>query len=224
MKKIKKGLTLTSVIAICGAVALLIGAIFGLEVFSGYWLSLLLTFGTVALASGFAINSVNYIKVKRVVSIICLSLLGFLTVCALVIFWAKVPVGNWFSKVTCILALATVFFNIIMSLYIQLGDKQKALQIVTYILVAVIDIFLTVVILGINLFKYNGVWQTFGVACLVVLALLCTLAVLSKKNYTNVDAEMNAMGDEYIQVRKSEYNELKARVAELEDQLKQYKK
>ena len=48
--------------------------------------------------------------------------------------------------------------------------------------------------------------------------------VLSKKNYTNVDAEMNAMGDEYIKVRKSEYNELKARVAELEDQLKQYKK
>ena len=35
---------------------------------------------------------------------------------------------------------------------------------------------------------------------------------------------MNAMGDEYIKVRKSEYNELKARVAELEDQLKQYKK
>ena len=111
-----------------------------------------------------------------------------------------------------------------MSLYIQLGDKQKALQIVTYILVAAIDIFLTVVILGINLFKYNGVWQAFGVVCLVVLALLCTLAVLSKKNYTNVDAEMNAMGDEYIKVRKSEYNELKARVAELEDQLKQYKK
>lgn len=224
MKKSKKILTIVSIISICGAVALLIGSIFGIEIFKGNLFRVLLSFATIALAAGFAINSVNYIKVKRVVSIVSLALLSFLTVCAMVIYWAKIPFGSWFSKMTCILALATIFFNIILSLYIQLGNKQKPLQAITYILICTIDIFLTIIILGIDLFKYNGVWQCFSVACLVVLALLCTLAVLGKKNYTQVDAEMNAIGDEYIKVRKSEYNELKARVAELEDKLKQYKK
>ena len=46
---------------------------------------------------------------------------------------------------------------------------------------------------------------------------------MAKKNYTADDAEVSAEGDKYIRIRQSEYNEMKARIAQLEEELKHKK-
>ena len=223
MKQTKKILTITAIASTCLAILMLIGAIFGLDVFSGFGLYLLLSLGTIAVASAFAISAVSFLRIKPIVSYVCLGLLGVLTLFALILYWAPIPTGSWFTRITGVLAIATVFFNIIISFYIKLGNKQKPLQLATYILVVIVDVVLTLLVCGINLFKYGGVWQGFAVICLIVLALMCTLGIMAKKNYTADDAEASIEGDKYIRIRQSEYNEMKARIAQLEEELKHKK-
>lgn len=66
MKTAKKVLTTVSLATMSFAVAMLIGGVFGLKIFSNQiLLNMLLSFATVSLASAFAISSLNLIKSKK---------------------------------------------------------------------------------------------------------------------------------------------------------------
>ena len=67
MEKLKKTLTIVSLATLGIAVAMLIGAVFGLPVFKNHaLLKILLTAATISVTSGMAINETAVIKRKRI--------------------------------------------------------------------------------------------------------------------------------------------------------------
>jgi len=218
LNNIKKILTIVTITSIAIPILLLIGAIFGLEVFSGFTLKLILSLATIAIAGAFSINAVNIYNKKQNISIICLALLGLSTILGIIIYWSDFTTALVFNNLVIVLAMATVLFCIIVSMHIKLQKKHLPIQIITYCLIIIIDIMLTLIVFGIDLLSIDGLSQIFWVLCLVTFALLCTTAVLSKKSI-NEPTNTIENDDKYIKITKKEYENLKNRIKELENQL-----
>ena len=217
MVKAKKVLSFLAIGSTLVAIGLLIASIFGLNLFTGVWLKALSTLATVAIASIFAINAVSFIKFKRTLAMVCLVLIGALAALSIILDWVP-NLPAIIMQITWVLALATVFFNIIVTNVIKLGSSHSVLQAITYILIVAIDVVLSLLILDIvNLFVYNMVPELFATACLVVLALLITLLVLSKKSM-NPEGGLSNDG-KMITISVEEYNFMKAKIADLESKL-----
>lgn len=215
---IKKTLTLTSLIGVGASILMLICAIFGLKVFEWPLLSILLTFATIAMASAFAINAFNLMPKNKIISYIALSLLGVITILWLVVFFSDFKVSQMFTNIVGVISIATVLFNIIVSNNLKLEKRLLGLQLATYILFTIITILLSLLIFGVQIFDIKGMLEIFLVVCLVAIGLLISLKILSKKVVTETDYKTN---EEYIKIKKSEYDALVSRINELEKQLEQ---
>jgi len=213
---IKKTLTLTSLIGVGASILMLICAIFGLKVFEWPLLSILLTFATIAMASAFAINAFNLMPRNKIISYIALSLLALITVLWLVVFFSDFKVPQMFTDIVGVVSIATVLFNIIVSTNLKLEKRLLGLQLATYILFTIITILLALLIFGLQIFDIKGMLEIFLVICLVAIGLLISLKVLSKKVVTETNEKIS---DEYIKIKKSEYDALISRINELEKQL-----
>lgn len=226
MVKLRKGLTISSITTLVLSVGLLIGAIFGLKVFEGVGLKFLLTFAILCAGSLLYINAIDIFPKRRILSIVDMALLGLLIILGLIIVWASIALMSTFGKITAILSLATILFNIIVSIYLKLGKSQQVLQFITYGLIIVLDILLTIIICGVNLFQYNWVWEVFAVLCLITFVLIVTLLILSKKvkpNEVITKNEDKTIKEGYIEVEKSVYDALIAKVEKLEKELEELK-
>lgn len=201
MQKTKKFLMYLSLCTLAICIVLLIGAIFGLDTFNGGLLKVLKSCGTIAIAGFFSINAITMIAKNKTLGIICLGLLATLSTSLLIIVWANIKAGV-FTNIVYILLIATILFNIIVTLNLNLDKRFLILQIVTYLLIAIIDIVLTLVILGNNVLK-GTVLKLFIAGCIVVFGLMCALAILSKKG-------------EKDEPQKEDVSSLKARIDELE--------
>lgn len=208
MKKTKKILMTTSLCTLAICIILLIGAIFGMETFKGTLLKVLESCATIAIAGFFSINALTMTRKNKTLGYVCLSLLGLLSLCMLIIIWASVKAGT-FTKLVYILLIATVLFNIIVTLNLNLDKRFFALQIITYVLIFAIDVILTLVIFGSNILK-GSVLKLFIAGCIIVFGLMCALAILSKKT----DKE---------EPPKEDIASLKKRIAELEAENKALK-
>lgn len=224
MTKLRKGLTISSIVTLVVAVGMLIGAIFGLKVFEGTLLKILLTFSIFCVGSTLYLNAIDIYSKKRILSIVDMALLGVLIVLGLIIVWTGTQLSSTFGRITAILSLATILFNIIISNYLKLGKSQKVLQIITYSLIIVLDILLTLVICGVKLFDYSWFWKVFAVLCLVTFILLVTLSILSKKvKPEQVINVTHSVKEGYIEVEKTVYEALIAKVEKLENELEKLK-
>lgn len=224
MTKLRKGLTISSIVLLVLTVGMLIGAIFGLQVFEGTLFKFLLTFAILCAGSTLYLNAVDIYSKRKILSIVDMAMLGILIVLGLIIVWAAIELFSTFGRITAILSLATILFNIIIANYLKLGKSQKVLQIITYSLIIVLDILLTIVICGVKLFDYNWFWQVFAVLCLVTFILLVTLSILSKKEKPEqVINVTHSVKDGYIEVEKTVYDALIAKVEKLENELEKLK-
>lgn len=221
MKTAKKVLTTVSLATMSFAVAMLIGGVFGLKIFSNQiLLNMLLSFATVSLASAFAISSLNLIKKQKTVSIISLILLFICLVFALIIYWSNFQIPAWFGKSTIIISVTTILFIIIVSASIKLGNRHRVLQGITFGLITVLDIIIAIAVFGVPVFELAGFVQIFVVACLVVFALLCTLGILGKKS---LEPEPKTQEKGFVKISVDEYESLKAEIKKLKEELEQYK-
>lgn len=180
MKTAKKTLMYTSLVALAVCIILLIGSLFGLKTFEGALLKLLETFATIAVAGFFAINALTMTEKNKIIGFVCAGLLGFLSLLLIIIFWANIPWGV-FQQLVFVLTIATVLFNIIVNLNLKLDKNLLVLQIITYILIGIIDIILTMVIFGSKILTNDAVLKVFIAGCIIVFGLLCALEILSKK-------------------------------------------
>lgn len=215
----KKILTIISIVTVSISVLFLILGIFGVNVFQGTLLNLLLSFATIAVATALAINSIGLMNKNKIIAIIATTLLGICSIFALIIYWSNIQTPIWFNKLTILLGIASVFFNIIVSFTINFGKHFKALQWITYSLIIVLDIILTLIVLDVDVFSLPMFWEGFAVVCLVVFALICTMLILGKKireNNSNQEEVLN----EYVKVLKSEYEELKRKANEYDKLMK----
>ena len=220
MKRAKKVLSILSLTTMCLAVLMLIWSIFGGsdKVFSGTGLSVLLTFSAIAICSAFLITSLNYFERNKVLSITSLTLNSLLMILFIVASW--VGIKSWFGKFILILAITTIFFNIMVATGIKLSKRYRVLQIVNYVLIIAIDVLLISTIMGFNVIKMMG-WQVFTLICLCTFGTLLALGILARKNVV-VKAEKDE--GEYISIKRAEYNALLLKLKSLEDEISILKK
>lgn len=221
-KKVKKVLTIIALVTLIIDIGLLISAIFGAPVFEwGILTKILLSSVTLTVASAFAITAVGYINKQRVLSIITLSMLGLLCIFAFVIYWNSILFNNVFTQITVTLAILTVTFCLLVNVGVRLDKKFFALQIVTYILMAISDILLILLVWGVPLFSIAVLSQIIGVIFLVTFALLCSLSILSRKNQSVNDETKVSV--ESVTISKLEYQALKRENEELKAEIKKLK-
>lgn len=216
MKSAKKVLSILALTTMGLAVLMLIWSIFGGsdKVFSGTGLSVLLTFSAIAICSAFLITSLNYFDRNKILSITSLTLNSLLMILFIIASW--IGIKSWFGKFILVLAITTIFFNIMVATGIKLGKRYKILQLVNYALIIVIDASLISTIFGFNIIKIMG-WQIFTLICLCAFATLLALGILARKN-TVVKPE-NANDGEYVTIKRAEYNALLLKVKFLEDEI-----
>ena len=220
MKIAKKTLMYTSLVALAVCIILLIGSLFGLNTFEGALLKLLETFATIAVAGFFAINALTMTEKNKIIGFVCAGLLGFLSLLLIIIFWANIPWGV-FQKLVFVLTIATVLFNIIVNLNLKLDKNLLVLQIITYILIGIIDIILTMVIFGSKILTNDAVLKVFIAGCIIVFGLLCALEILSKKvEKTPMPIKQGELND--VDSLKAQVKALQEENARLREQLSKY--
>lgn len=235
MEKIKKVLTGVSLAGIAVVAIMLILAVFGVKVFEGVLLKVLLVTATVAAASGLSINELSVIKRKRVLGLVGISLLGVSTIFAILLFttniFSDVPV---LGKIAAVTAISSVVFILIISQYSKLDKSSLALQLPTYFGLLAIDITLCLLVCGINLFQYSLFITVFSIICIVTVSLYIALNVISSRK-RNAEAQTEKIitvketSEEYNNLQKEhlntkqEYLQLKEENLLLKQEIKQLK-
>lgn len=223
MKIAKKTLTITSLVTLIIAVGMLILAIFNIPIFKNPNLQILLSFSSICVGAIFALNGLQIFNKRKKLSIVDLSLIGTLVVFGLLTIWLNKWLPDLFVQIFSILALATIFFNIIVSNYLRLGRTKLVLQTLTYVLIIVIDILISLQILGVNLFNIDWFVKLFVVLCLVAFVLLVVLVVLAKKIPENDLKQIIVAKEQTITISKQEYEDLLSKIATLEEENKKLK-
>ncbi len=207
MEKAKKILMIISLSALAVACIMLILAVFKVPVFQGVPLRLLLIFSTIAVACGMSITELSVIKRKKVLGYVAIALLGLSTLLAMIIFCSNLLTQySVFNIITSIVALSSVLFAVIISLYSKLGKTMIGLQVPTYVCLSVLDVMLSLLIAGVQLFEVAGMLQVFIVLIIVSVGLLIASAVISAKRK---DAgQSNNFAVEIVKLSKAEYDSL----------------
>ena len=219
MNKAKKILTNVSIIAMALAVIIIATAIFGAPVFAkgGVLLNIMLSLATIAVASIFSVSALSFYNKNKILSLASLCLLGISTILAIVVYWSGFSM-TILGKATIIISVLAILFNIIVSQVIKHGRKHLILQIVLYSLIAVLDVVITLSVLGVNLFAIPGFWQCFAVVCLAVFALFCALAIIGKKEVSDEIKKDN--NEDKVVLSKDEYDKLLAQLDDLKAEVK----
>lgn len=223
MKLAKKILTITALVTMGLSIAFLISAIFGAPVFeNSTLLHILLSFALLAVACAFAISSVNLLTKKKLIPIICLSLLGLSTILMLINIWTNFNASEFFNRATITISVATIFFVIIVSMIIKYERRYLAIQIITYILVVIVDILITLIVWGVDIFGITAMTEIFWTLCLVTFAMLCTLSILGRKN-VDIKKEKK-LTDDKITISKEEYENMKNEIERLKKENEELKR
>jgi len=224
MRNTKKFLTITSLVSLSIVFLMLIAAIFKVKIFEGILLQVLLSMAIITFASAFSLSALGFINEKKTLSRVCIYSLLIVAFLGLIITWFKIDFKNWFVKITLILGILTIFFNIIAAQYIKLDKRYKVLQVTTYVFVAILDVLLTILICGVDIFKIPGMQQAFAVICVIDVALLCALSILARKTKAVETSSFGKDKDNIVKIKLSEYNSLIEKIEKLEKENQELKK
>ena len=205
MEKLKKVFTGISLAGIGIVAVMLILAVFGVKVFEGTLLKILLVTATLSVGSGLSINELSVIKRKKILGIIGLSLLAISTLFAILLFtttiFDAVPV---LGKIASVTAISSVAFILIISQYSKLDKNAIALQLPTYVGLLLIDLTLCLLVCGVNLFTYPSFITVFSILCIVTVSLYIALNVLAVRK-RNAEAQTERI---VVKETSEEYNNL----------------
>ena len=218
-------------IAIAGAIA--ISFIFGVEPTTMLG-KICFTLLTVSIAGMASLNAISLME-KKFNFFASLSVL-LIFCCAgsiLYIFWTNHWKWDMFVKSVVFASVVSMTFNFIVTSAIRLGKTKVVIQIITYSIIAIFDAFIASLIFYILLFNQPLIPQVFVIDCILAVVFSIITSVLSRsaRNVQVVVAEPTeevstaapALDEDTMVIRKEEYNELKARIKELEDKLDKYR-
>lgn len=223
MEKTKKALMIVSLSTLLICCIMLILAVFGVGIFDGVPLRLLLIFATICVATGISINELAVINRKKVLGFVGIGLLALSVLMAFVIFCSKLLVTeNVFNRITGIVSVLSVTFIIIISIYSKLGKSLLGLQIPTYVAFGALAILLSLLIGGLHLFDIKGMLEVFIVLGIVCFGLLIASTIISaKKKSSNSDA-VNSKA-KTITISLQEYESLKEENKAFKEELEKLK-
>lgn len=159
---------------------------------------------TIAVASYFALSSYNILKKNKMLGYVSGGLVVASAFLVLLAVWA---VGAKFLKATVAIALLSVLFNFIVGTRLKLRKKMMPLQLAAYAVVTALVLLIECELL-IKSFKITRFTTIIVLLAILSAAAFITIAVLSNK-----EREEDVVSDEYVKIKKSEYEELKAKAA-----------
>lgn len=222
MNKTKKSLMIISLVTLAISCLMLILAVFGVDVFHGIALRLLLIFATTSLSSAIAISEINVIERKRILGFIGLGLLALSVLMALIVFCSPLLFKyNVFNRITGIVAVLSVAFIAVLSIYSKLEKSLLGLQIPTYVALGVLAVMISIIIGGYSLLEIKGMLEVLIIDAIVTGGLLIASSVIAskrkddKKPETKPDINLEELRKENEQLKK-EIAELKAKLEELQ--------
>lgn len=222
MNKTKKSLMIVSLITLAISCLMLILAVFKVDVFHGIALRFLLIFATTSLACAIAISEINIIERKRILGFIGLGLLTLSVLMALVVFCSPLLFNyNVFNRITGIVAVLSVAFIAVLSIYSKLEKSLLGLQIPTYVALGVLALMISILIGGFNLLEIKGMLEVLIIDAIVTVGLLIASSVIASKRKdgnkpeTKQESELEMLKKENLRL-KQENEELKAKLAELQ--------
>lgn len=222
MNKTKKSLMIVSLVTLAISCLMLILAVFKVDVFHGIALRFLLIFATTSLACAIAISEINIIERKRILGFIGLGFLTFSVLMALVVFCSPLLFNyNVFNRITGIVAVLSVAFIAVLSIYSKLQKSLLGLQIPTYVALGVLAIMISILIGGFNLLEIKGMLEVLIIDAIVTVGLLIASSVIASKRKdgnkpeTKQESELEMLKTENLRL-KQENEELKAKLAELQ--------
>lgn len=221
MNKTKKSLMIVSLVTLAISCLMLILAVFKVDVFHGIALRFLLIFATTSLACAIAISEINIIERKRILGFIGLGLLTLSVLMALVVFCSPLLFNyNVFNRITGIVAVLSVAFIAVLSIYSKLEKSLLGLQIPTYVALGVLALMISILIGGFNLLEIKGMLEVLIIDAIVTVGLLIASSVIASKRKddnkpeTKQESELEMLKKENLRL-KQENEELKAKLAEL---------
>lgn len=222
MNKTKKSLMIVSLVTLAISCLMLIFAVFKVDVFHGIALRFLLIFATTSLACAIAISEINIIERKRILGFIGLGLLTLSVLMALVVFCSPLLFNyNVFNRITGIVAVLSVAFIAVLSIYSKLEKSLLGLQIPTYVALGVLALMISIIIGGFNLLEIKGMLEVLIIDAIVTIGLLIASSVIASKRKdgnkpeTKQESELEMLKTENLRL-KQENEELKAKLAELQ--------
>lgn len=221
MNKTKKSLMIVSLITLAISCLMLILAVFKVKIFQGIPLRLLLIFATTSLSCAIAISELNVIKRKKVLGLIGLGLLGASVLMALIVFCSPLLFRyNVFNRITGIVAVLSVSFITILSIYSKLEKTLLGLQIPTYVAVGILALLLSIIIGGFKLLEVKGMLELLIIDAIITVGLLIASSVIASKRKQDDTAETKLSEVEMLKLEndklRKENEELKAKIAELQ--------
>lgn len=188
MENTKKILMISSLSCLAVSCLMLILAVFGVQVFDGILLRILLIVSTFAIACGLAIGELSVIQKNKILGYVSIGLLGVSVLFALIIFCSSIlQNGGVFVKITGTFSLLSILFIIIISNYIKLGKSMLGLQISTYIVLILLDLFLILLVCGVSMFEIKGMLETFIILIILNVGLLIATSVIASKKRNSQD-------------------------------------
>lgn len=221
MNKTKKSLMIVSLVTLAISCLMLILAVFKVKIFQGIPLRLLLIFATTSLACAIAISELNVIKRKKILGFIGLGLLGASVLMALIVFCSPLLFHyNVFNRITGIVAVLSVAFITILSIYTKLEKTLLGLQIPTYVAVSILAVMISIIIGGFKLLEIKGMLELLIIDAIVTVGLLIASSIIASKRKQELPAETKLSEIEVLKAEneklKKENEELKAKLAELQ--------
>lgn len=228
IKKITKILMIVSLVCLAASCGLLIGAVFGLDVFGNKVLQkVLLMSSTFAIAGGLAIGEVNVLQKNKVLGCISLGLLGLSVLLTLVSLF--IDFDGVFTKITIITSLISVLFCFVVSIYTKFGKSFLALQICTYVALTLLDAFFIMLTLGIGILEKKGMLECFIILIIASVGLLIAVKVISSRKkdalLSQSESHKSELDDIKIQLEKltQENEDLRQQITTLTEENKQLK-
>lgn len=222
MNKTKKGLLIVSLITLAISCLMLILAVFKVDVFHGLPLRFLLIFATTSLSCAIAISEINVIERKRILGFIGLGLLALSVLMALVVFCSPLLFkNNVFNKITEIVAILSVTFIAVLSIYSKLEKSLLGLQIPTFVALGILALMISIIIGGFNILKIKGMLEVLIIDAIVTVGLFIASSVIASKRKDDnkleakQESELEKLKKENLML-KQENEELKAKLAELQ--------
>lgn len=209
MENTKKILMISSLSCLAVSCLMLILAVFGVQVFDGILLRILLIVSTFAIACGLAIGELSVIQKNKILGYVSIGLLGVSVLFALIIFCSSIlQNGGVFVKIAGTFSLLSILFIIIISNYIKLGKSMLGLQIPTYIVLILLDLFLILLVCGVSMFEIKGMLETFIILIILNVGLLIATSVIASKKRNSQDTP-KVKGENNIEELKMQIEVLK---------------
>ncbi len=203
----RKGLMIGTLVCLGVCALFLILTIFGINFFTGVKLNVLITFATLTVVGYFSLSSYNMLAKNKILSYVSFGLIVVSALLVVISTWADVGDNGLFFQITVTIALISVFFIFIVSTNLRLGHKLMAVQIVCQLVLGIFVLLSILLTFGISFWNNT----LFFVMLVLSIVAFITISVLSNK------ANVEGVGEGYVKITKTEYEELLAKAKQLEE-------